>query len=156
VGIGATGIGFFTYTFPSFGMPTATYPYVTATATDAKGNTSEFSAPLGIALPPGLSPSGMDLNATAGTLFNGPVATFTAAYAIPVSDFTVTIQWGDGSTSTGAVVQTSYGYTVVGSHTYLSAAPSVPVTVTIDDVLANVTVMANSTMTVAGGDTNLP
>ena len=154
--IGAVGTGFFTYTFSSFARPTAAYPYVTATATDAKGNTSEFSAPLGLALPPGLSPSGMDLNTTAGMLFHGPVASFTAANAIPVSDFTVTIQWGDGTTSTGTVVQTLYGYTVVGSHTYLSAAPSLTVTITIDDVLANATVIMNSTMTVAGGSTNLP
>jgi hypothetical protein len=34
-----------------------------------------------LAAPPGLSPSGMDLNAIAGALFKGPVASFTAAYA---------------------------------------------------------------------------
>ena len=39
---------------------------------------------------------------------------------VAASNFTASIQWGDGSTTSGTLVQTGAGtYNVVGSHTYL-------------------------------------
>jgi len=67
---------------------------------------------------------------------NGPVATFTDA-ASPsgtLSDFTATIDWGDGTTSAGTVSGPSGGlYTVSGSHTYTSTG-YFTITTSIKDV----------------------
>ncbi len=142
------GVATFTFTY----TPTAANPYITATATDINGNTSEFSP----SFDAGLTATGMALNATAGVQFTGTVATFTAVNGAPPSNFTVTIQWGDGQTSTGTVTQgPGDTYTVAGSHTYANPATSLPVTVTINDIIGNGTVVADSTMTI-GSDLNNP
>ena len=84
-------LGNASFTFPF--TPTAATPYLTATATDQYGNTSEFSA----SLESGLVASGLALNSTVGVAFSGTVATFTPGYAgEPLSNFNVTIHWGDG------------------------------------------------------------
>ena len=60
--------------------------------------------------------------------YSGPVATFTDAnpYA-PVSDFTATIDWGDGTPPTTGVVTGPVGgpFTVSGSHEYATLGPKV-------------------------------
>ena len=69
-------------------------------------------------------------------LTNVPVATFTdAGGAGPVSDYTVTINWGDNSpldTTTGTVNSANGNFTVTGSHTYAEEG-SFSVVVTISD-----------------------
>ena len=50
---------------------------------------------------------------------NVKVATFTHANGVePASAFVATINWGDGSTSTGTITLSGSTYTVRGSHTY--------------------------------------
>ncbi len=50
------------------------------------------------------------------------IATFTDANAASIAgDFTATIAWGDGLTTTGTVTKTAGVYSVVGTHTYTSA-----------------------------------
>ena len=50
---------------------------------------------------------------------NVQVATFTHAGGVePPSAFTATINWGDGTTSTGAITLSGTKYTVQGTHTY--------------------------------------
>jgi hypothetical protein len=66
---------------------------------------------------------GTVLAATTGQQFSGIVATFTDtnANAVPGS-FTATIDWGDGTSSTGTVsVDSKGGFDISGTHTY---APS--------------------------------
>jgi len=65
-----------------------------------------------------------------GTLFSGKVASFTPANPnTPYSDFTATIEWGDGSTTAGIV---GPDFTVKGSHTYVKfGLYTLKVTVTI-------------------------
>jgi hypothetical protein len=81
-----------------------------------------------------LSGQGTTFTATAGTAFSGvTVATFTDANPTPNSkDFTATIAWGDGTTSTGTVVASGSGFKVLGSHTY-AAAGNFTVTTNITD-----------------------
>jgi PKD repeat protein len=50
----------------------------------------------------------------------------------PASEFTATIDWGDGSTSLGSVTGSGGSYAVKGGHTY-AAAGSYPVKVTVVD-----------------------
>ncbi len=73
-----------------------------------------------------LSGTPVSIAATAGTAFSGTVATFSDAYTgSAVSDFSATIDWGDGGASVaGTVVAGGPGaFSVAGTHTY--AAPGV-------------------------------
>lgn len=66
--------------------------------------------------------------------FAGTVATLADGDpSAPLSDFTATIDWGDGSTSAGAVTGGGGSYSVAGSHTYASTG-YFPVAVHVDDV----------------------
>src|SRR5438094_1393651 len=68
-----------------------------------------------------LTAASMSLNATEGASFAGPVATFSDANpSASLSDYTATIDWGDGQTSTADIAQaTTGGFLVSGSHTYI-------------------------------------
>jgi hypothetical protein len=95
--------------------------------------------------PPVPSP-GVPIHVLEGQAFTATVATFTDNNE-PASDFTATINWGDGTTSLGTVSgPNSNGvFSVTGSHTYSEESNSVnggnpfTVTVTIHDQV-NVTV----------------
>jgi uncharacterized repeat protein (TIGR01451 family) len=74
--------------------------------------------------------------ATSTLLYNGPTATFTDA-ASPsgtLSDFTATIDWGDGTVTAGTVTGADGGpYTVSGSHPYATTG-TFTISTTIHDV----------------------
>jgi hypothetical protein len=82
-----------------------------------------------------LSPGAASFSAVAGAPFAGVVASFTDGNPnAPAGDFTATILWGDGTTSTGAVAASAVGgFTVSGAHTY-AAANSYPVSVRVSDL----------------------
>ena len=71
---------------------------------------------------------------TISPAYAGPTATFTDANPLATAaDFTATINWGDGTTTTGTIVGSGTGpYTVNGVHTYATAGPFT-VTTTIKD-----------------------
>lgn len=71
-----------------------------------------------------------------GTSISGTVATFTDADpAGTVSDYTSTIDWGDGASTAGTITSAaSGGFAVVGSHVYAEETQEWPVTVLISDV----------------------
>ena len=71
-----------------------------------------------------LTGSPVAIGATAGTAFSGTVATFSDAYTgSSISDFSATIDWGDGGAPVAGVVVAggSGAFAVSGTHTY--AAP---------------------------------
>ncbi len=97
------------------------------------------------------SASGNAISSIEGAPFSGPVATFTEPDAsAPASQYSATIDWGDGGTSPGTVTGPPGGpFTVSGSHTYIEEG-SYPVKVTItDNVNSSNTTTATSTATVA-------
>ncbi|HEV2949418.1 MAG TPA: LamG-like jellyroll fold domain-containing protein, partial [Gemmataceae bacterium] len=64
-------------------------------------------------------PAAPSFQAKEGQQFSGTVASFTDANTSTLpSDFAVTINWGDGSTSQGTVTGSGGSYVVKGSHTY--------------------------------------
>jgi hypothetical protein len=68
-----------------------------------------------------------------GTAWSGPVTTFTDQGSIsPASEFTALINWGDGTSSAGAVTGGSGSYVVSGSHSYAEEGTDHP-TVTVTD-----------------------
>jgi ELWxxDGT repeat protein len=74
------------------------------------------------------------LRTTEGKAFTGTVATITDGNPLgKAGDFTATIKWGDGTTSTGTVAQTGPGkFAVQGVHTY-AVAGTYTVTVSAKD-----------------------
>jgi hypothetical protein len=126
---------------------------VTVTETGVPGNPSSGTATATVAEADVLNATGTTFSATEGSLFSGAVATFTDAYtAAPASDFAVTIDWGDGSSSNGAVTGSGGSYTVNGDHVY-SEEGTFNVLVTIrDDGPGTEQATAASTATVAEGD----
>ncbi len=91
------------------------------------------------------------LTATAGASFSGTVATFSDANPSGrVSDYSASIDWGDGTTSSGTITASGSQLAVAGTHTY--AAPRNPATVviTIDDA------GGSSTSTVESVTVNAP
>ena len=87
-----------------------------------------------------LSAQGTSMAAVEASAFAGTVASFKDANpAARAEDFTATIQWGDGTTSTGIVVLDQVAdrvvpgrFIVLGAHAYADEG-SYPVTVTIVD-----------------------
>jgi len=84
--------------------------------------------------------------------YSGPVATFTDSDATqPASNFTATIDWGDGTSSVGTVTGASGSFTVAGTHTYADAG-SFAVTTSVTDLANATTASAGGTATVSESD----
>jgi len=65
---------------------------------------------------------------------NGVIASFTDSDpAGTMTDYTATIKWGDGTSSTGTVAASGGGFTVSGSHTYAKGVAKATITVLIYD-----------------------
>ncbi len=109
---------------------------ITVTITDKGSSTTSTtsSATVGDAA---LTVSPAPIKVTAGVAFSGQVATFTDANpAGTVSDFSASINWGDGTTTPGTVTQpggVGTPFVVTGTHTYATAGNHV-FTVTVTDV----------------------
>ncbi len=83
-----------------------------------------------------LDAAGKSVSGTAGVQLSATVATFTDADPNRVaSDYTASINWGDGSSSTAGTVSAAAGggFEVKGSHTY-AASGQYTIAVTINDV----------------------
>ncbi len=74
------------------------------------------------------------IHTTSRKLTNVRVATFTHAGGVePASAFVATINWGDGTTSTGTVTLSGTTYIVTGSHTYATGSRHT-ITTTVTEV----------------------
>ena len=81
-----------------------------------------------------LTAAGVTISTTEGAAFSGAVATFTDADPNgEVGDYTAVIQWGDGSSSAGAIAAGANGFTVSGSHAYAEEGAALPLSVVISD-----------------------
>jgi hypothetical protein len=92
---------------------------ISSSITDAAGSTALATSSATVA-DAALSAAGLSLTATEGASFNGAVATFTDADPNGMaSDYVATINWGDGTSSTGTVAaNASGGFSVAGTHAY--------------------------------------
>ena len=130
---------------------------VTVTETGAGGATASSSATATVTESDALSGSPATFSATATQPFSGVVATFTDTNTANVAgDLTATIDWGDGTTSSGTVSGGGGTFTVSGSHTYASSG-SFPVVVTLtDDSPGTATAQVTSTANVAAAPVPVP
>lgn len=134
-----------THTYAEEGKYTTTVTLNSQTPTQsATGTANVADAPL--------TATALTLDAVVGDPFNGAVATFTDADpAGTASDYTVTIDWGDGSPATSgtAAPNAGGGFDARGSHTYGTAGQKTA-TVTVKDK-GGASATAASTVTVAAG-----
>jgi len=113
----------------------------------------------------GLTGSGRTVAASAGTPFSGVVAhLLDADPGGTASDYTVSVNWGDGTSSPGTAQPTGGGFDIVASHTY-SMPGSYTLTVGLSDGggasasahgAAVVTSVGGTTAPPAGGSTAPP
>jgi hypothetical protein len=135
---------------------------LTDTDDDASGLASASATAIGaISVAEGdvLSGQGRSLGTTEGQTFSGSVAVFTnSGYpGNSPNDFTASIDWGDGTTTSGSITSDGQGvYTVSGTHSYAEdGSYSVTVTLADDDPPGPVSLAsstAHSDMTVAEVD----
>ena len=141
----ASGNGFAVVPF----TPVAGQPILTATATDPSGNTSELST---------AQPDTSPLKAV------GVPASFTATQAgtvilaglgdldprVSAGRLSATVDWGDGSAPTPAIVQAAPGggFVVVGSHSYANRG-SFNATVTVTDPILGASATVTSPVSVS-------
>jgi hypothetical protein len=106
---------------------------------------------------PTITATGTQLIAAEQLTQNFQVATFTDTDPSPVTDYSATIDWGDGTTTAGTVSQSGNSFKVNGTHTYAEeVAASTPeqLTVTIQENNGadQDTATAQSTASVADAD----
>jgi hypothetical protein len=146
------GAGSFTvdggHTYADEGSDTAS---VTLTHT-ADLSTSTVSGAVSVAEADVLTPHGMSIAANAHQLFSGAVATFTDGNTANVaSDFTATVDWGDGTTTAGTVSGSGGSFTVSGAHTYTAAGNDTVKVKLTDDAPGTATATATTAATVSRG-----
>jgi hypothetical protein len=107
-----------THTFSQLGSFTTQI-----TATDTNGSqTNAFGTAFVTVAPLTILPSAV--SGVAGTQFSLPVANFADTNTSDtMNDFNALIDWGDGKSSSGAVVGGNGSFTVVGTHTYTAPGP---------------------------------
>ncbi|HEX5446523.1 MAG TPA: DUF4214 domain-containing protein, partial [Pirellulales bacterium] len=106
---------------------------VVVTIADAGGSTATISGTATVTEPSIVASPVTIVGHERTPLDNITVATFLHGNgAEPASDFTATIQWGDGTSSTGTISESGGAYTAAGSHTYLDEQ-TYPIRVQIND-----------------------
>jgi len=116
-----TVTGSHTYAVDSLDESGGAYP-VTVTVQDPYGSTLTATQGVHVERPP-MQGAAEDVLAQAGVAFsNVEVATFTEPdLSDTSSEFTATISWGDGSSSSGTVMGSGGVFHVLGSHTYATS-----------------------------------
>jgi hypothetical protein len=98
-----------------------------------------------------LTAHGLTFTASPGQAFSGTVATLTDTDTSNVaSDFSATINWGDGTSTTGVITDTAGIISVSGTHTYGSAGRDAVTVILTEDAPGTATATASSTANVAG------
>jgi hypothetical protein len=106
---------------------------VTVQRSGSLGTANSSASTAAVAEAP-LSVSAKPLGATEGQAWSGTIATFTDGDpGAAASEYSATINWGDGATSAGAISGTGGNFAVGGGHTYAERG-SYAVTVTVAEV----------------------
>jgi hypothetical protein len=114
--------GTHTYVVDSIDQPGGIYP-ATVTISDPSGNTLTSNGMVRVVRPP-MAAEGDNVHGQPGAALNNvQVAEFTVPDATDgQSEFSATINWGDGNSSGGTIQEVSPGlFEVLGSHTYAAA-----------------------------------
>jgi hypothetical protein len=144
--VSAVGAGQFTVSGSHTYIDTGSYA-VKVNIEDVGGSTASAGSTATVSEAP-LAAAGKTVNSVEGVSFNGEIATLSDANTLaPISDYMVSIIWGDGKNSVGALTLIEPGsYSISGVHTYADEG-SYAITVLIFDEGLN-SVMAGSTAVV--------
>jgi len=127
----------------------------TATVTlthNPDGTQGTTSGPVAVAEGDVLTGNGLHIKPKAGQVFSGTVATFSDVDTVTAAgDFSATINWGDGTTTTGTVSGGNGSFTVNGSHTYAHPGDERMTVTLVDDAPGTATAIANTNATVSNG-----
>jgi hypothetical protein len=124
-----SGEASFTYTGASVGTDTVLASFVDELSATHESNTVEV-----IWEDAKITASGQNLSGTEGAEAKGTVATFTDPdTSATASEYSASIEWGDGSTSPGTVTGGAGSFSVSAGHTYVDEG-SYPLKVLITDV----------------------
>jgi hypothetical protein len=121
-------------------------------STDTSHTISYVGGAFSVARSDTLSGTSVAFSAVVGSAFSGSIANFTDTYTASTSaDFTASIDWGDGSSSTAGMIGGGSGtFAVSGAHTYTAPGTfSVNVTLT-QNAPGTATATVTSTATVSG------
>jgi hypothetical protein len=119
---------------------------LTRTADQAK---STVSGAVALAENDSLLAQSASFSAVRGSAFNGTVATFSDSdHVTAASDFLATINWGDGTTTAGAVSGSNGAFSVSGSHTYTTSGQNTFTVTVSDDAPGTASASASGTATV--------
>lgn len=124
-----------------------TFSVVVTLSDDAPGTATATVTSTAHVAATGLSATAINFSTKEGASFNGTVATFSDSNTS--ASFTATINWGDGTNTSGTIAGTSGSYYIAGQHTYADEG-SFTFTVTVSDGAA--TSMSSGTATVAEAD----
>ncbi|HVX83252.1 MAG TPA: hypothetical protein VH253_00400 [Phycisphaerae bacterium] len=119
----------------------ATQGQYTGTISVSDGTTTQTAVATISVAPAIVASQGVTVSPIIGRLVLSVTTTFTSAIAEPASAFTVTIAWGDGTTTKGLVVRNPLNttqYYVIGIHNYRSSG-SYTITTTILNASLNET-----------------
>ena len=105
-----------------------------------------------------LSATASPVSTTEGMTFAGQVATFSDSFTqTPASAFTATVDWGDGTTTTGSITGSAGSFTVSGSHVFAEeGTPTVKVSIVENGAGATASATTSTAATIADGDTFTP
>jgi streptogramin lyase len=98
--------------------------YLSIQAASCNGDGAATQQNFTLTVLPELTVTGTVIQSAVGNNFSGQVATFFSTRSSPASDYTATIDWGDGSTPTAGTITGGPGngpFAVSGSHTYQQA-----------------------------------
>jgi len=127
------------------------FPLV-VTVTDTLNNTRVvLNGAVATAEGDGLTPHGATFSFNAGQAFSGTVATFADSdTSNNAGDFSATIDWGDGTTSSGTLIDNAGAISVTGTHTYTASVNETVRVALSDDAPGTATATAVSTAIVSG------
>jgi uncharacterized repeat protein (TIGR01451 family) len=149
------------FTVPAGGSVTLHFSVVVSSVPGAYSDNAGATATGAVVIPTGptaqvtvttseqpITAAGVSISATEGQQFSGTVATFTDPdLAAIATDYSATIVWGDGHSSSGAIAGGGGNFTVSGVNTYLEEG-TYNVTVTITDVDTGITTATANSATV--------
>lgn len=120
-------------------------PYqITVTVHHEAAPTATAHSTAAVSDPAVLAVGGIPVGAKECILVTAPLATFTdPAGPEPVGDYSVSINWGDNTSSTGTITFTGGVFTATGSHTYAEEG-TFTITTTIHHESAPVTVVTST------------
>ncbi len=125
----------------------------------ARRPSAEMLEPRCLMAGPSLSVTGTTLTETFQKSFTATVASFTTSKkSEPASHFQVTIQWGDGSSSSGTVTankKVKGGFIVTGTHDYQSGLSKETANISVTDTTTRVSASASTTVKVSGAPVTL-